>query len=401
MGIPKFFRWIGERYPLISNSVSSSLIPDFDNFYLDMNSIIHSCTHANQGGAKGVSDEEMFIKIFNYIEGLFLIIKPKKVFFMAIDGVAPRAKMNEQRSRRFKKVLEAEMESATFGSDPAAEQPFDSNCITPGTEFMEKLDQCLVYFINKKITEDKDWQDVKVIYSGYRTPGEGEHKILNYIRNIRSKPETSAHIRHCMYGLDADLIMLGLLSHEPHFSLLREVVTFSKSDLQKKKNIKSLIQEDFILFNLSLMREYLDLEFSSLKDAEYAENDIGYDLERILDDYILLCMLTGNDFMRHLPGVHVGESAISLLIGLYVDIRPKLGGYLHDCGSLDLERIQRFFRELSIIDVQLFQVAMDGTEWYEDFKLCLHQNDDEESVADRIVETRNKIVQQISTFARS
>ena len=84
-------------------------IPEFDNFYLDMNGIIHSYSHPNDNDPLfRVSDEKIFSDIFHYLEALFRIIKPQKVLFMAIDGVAPRAKMNQQRGRRFRSANEAE-----------------------------------------------------------------------------------------------------------------------------------------------------------------------------------------------------------------------------------------------------------------------------------------------------
>lgn len=91
---------------------------------------------------------------------------------------------------------------------------------------MTKLSEQLRYFINKKITEDANWRDIEVVLSGHEVPGEGEHKIMEYIRLSRAQPDYNPNIRHCLYGLDADLIMLGLLSHDPHFCLLREEVKF-------------------------------------------------------------------------------------------------------------------------------------------------------------------------------
>lgn len=90
---------------------------------------------------------------------------------------------------------------------------------------MAKLHEQLKYFIVNKISTDKSWQNCKIILSGHETPGEGEHKIMDYIRYLRSQPGYDPHTRHCLYGLDADLIMLGLCTHEPYFSLLREEVT--------------------------------------------------------------------------------------------------------------------------------------------------------------------------------
>ena len=91
---------------------------------------------------------------------------------------------------------------------------------------MANLTKQLKYFINKKVSEDVDWQGVEIILSGHEVPGEGEHKIMEYIRLAKAQPGYDPNLRHCLYGLDADLIMLGLLSHDPHFCLLREEVTF-------------------------------------------------------------------------------------------------------------------------------------------------------------------------------
>lgn len=58
-----------------------------DNLYLDMNGIIHRCSHPDADSVKNVTDEEtIFIAIFNYIDRLFHVVKPRKTFFMAVDG---------------------------------------------------------------------------------------------------------------------------------------------------------------------------------------------------------------------------------------------------------------------------------------------------------------------------
>jgi 5'-3' exonuclease len=98
---------------------------------------------------------------------------------------------------------------------------------------MARLSSQLRYFINKKISEDFNWRDVEVVLSGHEVPGEGEHKIMEYIRLSRAQPDYNPNVRHCLYGLDADLIMLGLLSHDPHFCLLREEVKFGRESKKK------------------------------------------------------------------------------------------------------------------------------------------------------------------------
>ncbi len=103
---------------------------------LDMNGIIHNCTHNDSDSATyRMTEEKMIIAIFNYIEHLFGKIQPKKLFFMAIDGVAPRAKMNQQRARRFRTALDSERareKALREGVEMPKEDAFDSNCITPG-----------------------------------------------------------------------------------------------------------------------------------------------------------------------------------------------------------------------------------------------------------------------------
>jgi 5'-3' exoribonuclease 1 len=184
MGVPKFFRWISERYPLTSQCITDANIPQFDNLYLDMNGIIHNCSHKDSDDVMTrISETQIFLNIFGYIDYLFSTIKPLKVFFLAVDGVAPRAKMNQQRSRRFRTAKEAQdarKKALEKGLELPKEPPFDSNCITPGTEFMTKLHDQLIYFINKKISEDKGWAQCNVILSGHDVPGEGEHKIMEY-----------------------------------------------------------------------------------------------------------------------------------------------------------------------------------------------------------------------------
>jgi 5'-3' exoribonuclease 1 len=101
-----------------------------------MNGIIHPCSHpSTQDPHHRITEEEIFEAVFEYIETIFLHIKPQKVLFLAVDGVAPRAKMNQQRSRRFRSAKEAEeaRERALANGEPVpADKAFDSNCITPG-----------------------------------------------------------------------------------------------------------------------------------------------------------------------------------------------------------------------------------------------------------------------------
>ncbi|KFO21863.1 5'-3' exoribonuclease 1 [Fukomys damarensis] len=362
MGVPKFYRWISERYPCLSEVVKEHQIPEFDNLYLDMNGIIHQCSHPNDDDVHfRISDDKIFTDIFHYLEVLFRIIKPRKVFFMAVDGVAPRAKMNQQRGRRFRSAKEAEdkiKKAIEKGEILPTEARFDSNCITPGTEFMARLHEHLKYFVNMKISTDKSWQGVTIYFSGHETPGEGEHKIMEFIRSEKAKPDHNPNTRHCLYGLDADLIMLGLTSHEAHFSLLREEVRFGG---KKTQRVCAPEETTFHLLHLSLMREYIDYEFSVLKE----NITFKYDIERIIDDWILMGFLVGNDFIPHLPHLHINHDALPLLYGTYITILPELGGYINESGHLNLLRFEKYLVKLSDFDREHFSEVFVDLKWFE------------------------------------
>lgn len=139
--------------------------------YLDMNGIIHMCSHPDDADPHfRITEEKIFSDIFHYIEVLFCMIRPQKLFFMAIDGVAPRAKMNQQRARRFNSAKDAEkMEELARkkGETLPTEARFDSNCITPGTVFMARLQEQLKYFVVNKISTDKLWAQCTIILSGH------------------------------------------------------------------------------------------------------------------------------------------------------------------------------------------------------------------------------------------
>nr|XP_057944195.1 5'-3' exoribonuclease 1 isoform X2 [Doryrhamphus excisus] len=363
MGVPKFYRWISERYPCLSEVVKEHQIPEFDNLYLDMNGIIHQCSHPNDEDVHfRISEEKIFADIFHYLEVLFRIIKPRKVFFMAVDGVAPRAKMNQQRGRRFRSAKEAEdkiKKALDKGEVLPTEARFDSNCITPGTEFMVRLQDQLKYFVHNKLSTDKLWQNVRIYLSGHETPGEGEHKIMEFIRSEIAKPGHDPNTRHCLYGLDADLIMLGLTSHEPNFSLLREEVRFGGKKSQKR--ITAPEETTFHLLHLSLMREYIDYEFSALKTQMGSD----YDLEGIIDDWILMSFLVGNDFIPHLPHLHISHDALPLLYRTYISVLPDLGGYLNENGHLNVANFEKYLEKLSEFDREHFSEVFVDLKWFE------------------------------------
>ncbi|WAR13812.1 XRN1-like protein, partial [Mya arenaria] len=329
MGVPKFYRWISERYPCLSEIVKEFQIPEFDNLYLDMNGIIHVCSHPEDNNPHfRITEEKIFADIIDYLEFLFRMIKPQKVS-------ARDAQELEKLARQKGEVL-------------PPEERFDSNCITPGTPFMVRLQEQLKYFVVKKVSQDPLWKGVRVYLSGHETPGEGEHKIMDFIRTERADPNFDPNTRHCLYGLDADLMMLGLATHEPLFTLLREEIRFGGKAKQRPQTPE---ETTFHLLHLSLFREYLDIEFSELKDGL---KDFEYNLENVIDDWVLMGFLVGNDFIPHLPNLHINHEALPLLWKTYIEVLPECGGYINNGGILNLERFEKYLKELSKYDLEFF-----------------------------------------------
>ncbi|KAK0592030.1 hypothetical protein LWI29_012193 [Acer saccharum] len=381
MGIPSFYRWVTERYPKCVVSAREDGAFDtrrpnpngleFDNLYLDLNGIIHPCFHP-QGLPAPKTHEEVFEAIYKYIDRIFSIIRPRKLLFLAIDGVAPRAKMNQQRSRRFKAAKDASdnalgterLRKAIELEGKPSENLLDSNVITPGTEFMDLLSSALRYYIHLRMNDNLGWRVIKVVLSDASVPGEGEHKIMSYIRLQRNMPGYDPNTRHCLYGLDADLIMLALATHEIHFSVLRENV--QKSDLSKKASKRAkkkmkmkkrrkqnnmtlfssnledyIISQKFQFVNIWILREYLAY------DMKIPSSTVEANLERLIDDFVFMCLFVGNDFLPQIPSLEISEGAINLLMRIYSKEFSERGGYLTNSFEVNLKHVEHFVRSIA------------------------------------------------------
>ncbi|CDW77829.1 5-3 exoribonuclease 2 [Stylonychia lemnae] len=399
MGVPAFFRWLSVRYPkVVMDALTEDeleyMYSDFkkqggdpneidllegdldgeiqkkikdnnlehDNLYLDMNGIIHPCAHPQD--------------------------KPQPT---CENGVAPRAKMNQQRSRRFRGALDTEereireeeikskwaREGIKFSEREPDSEKFDQNVITPGTEFMWRLSKALQYYVLERIQTDDLWRNIKVVFSDASIPGEGEHKILDFIRSQRLAPGYDPNTRHCIYGADADLIMLGLSTHEPHFSILREAFQMDSDkkcshcgqqghlnsecktnpDNQTAKvQLSKTVKFQFV--KLNVVREYLFLEFKDL------QLPFTFDFERIVDDFVFLCFFVGNDFLPHLPSLHIREGALDAILVIYKNLLPSLGDYLTKNGEIEFSKVDIVFNDIAKIEEESFRVKKQNEERY-------------------------------------
>lgn len=167
MGIPKFFRWLTRRYPMILQNIQQEEdCPPSDNLYLDLNSIVHNAIHGNDPKRHErislLGDfEEVWADIMRAIDEIVHMVKPRKLMLLAVDGVAPRAKMNQQRARRFRSAKDAqELREQLLSQGKDVPELFDSNQISPGTQFMYELGKNLEWFVKYKLNTDPVYQNV-------------------------------------------------------------------------------------------------------------------------------------------------------------------------------------------------------------------------------------------------
>lgn len=146
----------------------------------------------------------MMREVFIYTDRVVSMVRPRKLLMMAIDGVAPRAKMNQQRSRRFRSAQEAKQkeedrqaaiaELESMGKEVSDEyrneKGWDSNAITPGTPFMDLLAKSLRYWVRKKINEDPGWAGVSLSFPRWRTSPAATDTEVNTTASSRLSSRT-------------------------------------------------------------------------------------------------------------------------------------------------------------------------------------------------------------------
>lgn len=239
---------------------------------------------------------------------------------------------------------------------------------------MHKLAQCLRYYIHERMNNDPGWKNIKVILSDANVPGEGEHKIMDFIRRQRASPDHDPNTHHVLCGADADLIMLGLATHEPYFTIIREEFRPDKprpceicnqyghetkdcTGLAREKQGKNdefansyvPTETNYIFLRLSVLREYLQREL-------FIPNlPFKFDVERVIDDWVFMCFFVGNDFLPHLPSLEIRENAIDRLVNLYKQYLPQLDGYLTDNGFVNLARTKKILCGIGEVEDDIFK----------------------------------------------
>ncbi len=316
MGIPCFYSYIIKNYSKIVIEMGEKC----DNLYIDGNSLIYdSYNEIISKENNKVLEKEIIKEVIEKICDLVCLISPSKTCLIAFDGVAPLAKLNQQRIRRFKSSYEKDLLNDIYKKNDKPK--WDTNSITPGTFFMKNLAE----HINRVNFNIKLSSNCNFIISSSEEPGEGEHKIFNYIRQNKQYHLNTETI---IYGLDADLIMLSLNHTElcKNIFLYRETPAFIK-------NINT---------NLNPKKNYL-LNITNLKHT--INNDFGSD--KRIDDYIFICFLLGNDFMPHIPSVNIRTDGIDVLMNCYKDCILSKKRFLIENNTIVWKNFKIFIEKLS------------------------------------------------------
>ena len=334
MGVPQFFSFLRRRYPEIVQSVPPSKVASLS---IDMNSLFHQAAgktygYADDGSLSAYEKEkrmkqaeetepeilkmELFSTIWTMVITIVNNIHPQDALIIAVDGMAPMAKIQQQRQRRYKSVQEKKS------------KVFDSNAFSPGTDLMIDLDK----FLRRKLLSlDRKQSEAifipyKVIYSGHLDPGEGEHKILEYYRKGWTDGRISADGgSHVIHGLDADLIMLSMLMSQDRVFVMRE-------------NDSKYRDSKFDILNIDRLRESISIDLGT---------------STAIDDFLVMMYFMGNDFLPRIKSLNKFSQVVEILLETY----KKVGKSLTLAGGEEINWIglALFLRSFKLFEPKLVQ----------------------------------------------
>ena len=336
MGIPSYFVHIVNNHRNIIKKINKINV---DNFYLDCNSIIYDEYSKLDKNLNKLEDIENIIiknvcqKIVYYIN----LITPKKKIFIAFDGVAPVAKLKQQRNRRYKNEFQKKFLKNNYSK-------WNTTCITPGTTFMNKLTLYVNTFFNNY---GSNLKNISIIISSSDKQGEGEHKIFEYIRSL---PKYHYNTTTIIYGMDADLFMLSL----NHIYISKQIYLFRETP-EFIKNIDSTLNpNESYLIDITELSNKLIYYFTD-KPLDIIENFNDNIKRNYLCDYIFICFLLGNDFLPHFPAINIRINGIELLMNAYKHLNnnkktflTRIENYDNNNISINWKNVRELIKSLSL-----------------------------------------------------
>ena len=332
MGIPSYFSYIVKNYINVIKKFKEYELK-IDNLFLDCNSIIYDSYRnidISNNNAKNIS-KVIIASVIAKIEEYVRTINPSKLVYIAFDGVAPVAKLEQQRQRRYKSWYQNEVSRQLLNKD--TKECWNTASITPGTTFMYELNETVTKHFDKNMCKKLGVKNI--IVSGSNNVGEGEHKIFEYIRQNNISTKT------VIYGLDADLIMLSInhLPICPNIYLFRETPHFIQTiDNSLEPN------ENYCIDILELTKSIMNY----LK-TDNTNTNINININ-IVYDYIFLCFFLGNDFLPHFPAVNIRTGGTDKLLNVYKNSISSKGLFLTDGKVIFWNNVRKLVEELANLE---------------------------------------------------
>lgn len=329
MGIPSFYKHLIQTIAGITGKTRHAP-PQV--FALDLNCAIYHCIKKVQKVTPYTEEIQttweanLHAHVIAYIKQLVRNVAPTKHVYIAVDGVAPMAKIKQQRARRFKSAQAAEQEArikAEARNEAYLPTPrWDSNAITPGTRFMVGLATALRTYAASNPS--------KIIVSPADEPGEGEQKIMAWAR-------VNAPASMVVYGLDADLIVLALwmsATSKTAVDLYREEVEFNGTI-----KVDATEEEQFL---------YMDVQ-ALAKALHSTHGRMGQAQDEFSRDFVALMNLLGNDFVPHGMALKIRDDGVQRLCEIQNTalktpiVKQDTAGLWH----YDVEALQKIFTALA------------------------------------------------------
>lgn len=260
MGVPKFY---GQYILKQTKAVKPRYNVNTSSLSIDMNGIIHQCAqkvfHYSGEDPKeelkrrledmnkdiNILNQQCYDMITNTVMEHVRRSRPKSLV-LAVDGPAPLGKIKQQRMRRY--LNRSTIDDTTLR--------FTSAAISPGTTFMIGLDKHIQQWISRS---RKDLPK-NVLYSSHLVPGEGEHKIMEHMRDNKDGIYMTQHGDqgvHVLMGDDADLIFLALLSPLKNIWIARGRDYVDIEQLKRDILSKGISVEDFTVIAFLLGNDFL------------------------------------------------------------------------------------------------------------------------------------------------
>lgn len=317
MGVLGLFKSLCKRFPTIRRQFSDLSCPKTDCFYIDTNCLIYTAVSNSR-----YDSDDPYTNVINetlrYVDFLVSIVQPGKLLYFAFDGPAPLAKVHQQRKRRYL-------------AEKANAHSFDGLQISVGTEFMDILDERFRDFIEIRRSESSIWRKPDIIYSSHRVPGEGEHKIVEF---LRGKPKTN--LVHMIFSPDADVMFLASSISKDTIYILR---TIDSSFYDKYDSPQDTSPDSFFVIHVPILMELLSITFYE---------KIIDDMSIVSREFCLICFLLGNDFIPVFSEVNFKKITLDDIIDSYVKNVSSKGEYLvNDDLSLNLLNIMHFFESIT------------------------------------------------------